>query len=129
MDYTVSVADGARLNALYKANAAYNASHPAEALDPTQFLQKMIDAQVDNLVKAYLVTSVTRLAFLQRFTAQERVAIRAAAAQNPGIEDYLQMLNVADEVSLTSATTVGGVQSLEAAGLIASGRAAEILAL
>jgi hypothetical protein len=129
MEFAITLAEGARITALNKALAAYNASHYDAPLSATQFVQKMVDGQVNSLVASYLVTTVSRLAFMQRFTAEERVAIRTAAQSSPAIEDYLQMLNVSEQVDLTHALTVSGVQQLEAAGLIAAGRAAEILAL
>lgn len=127
MELQISIADGARTAAVNKALAAYNARNTMLTLE--QFVQKMVDAQMDNLVSAYVVTTVSRVAFLQRFTAEERVAIRTAAQSSPAIEDYLELLNASQEVDVTHAVTVAGVQQLEAAGLLAAGRAAEILAL
>lgn len=127
MDYTLTVTDGARSAALTKALSAFNASNTA--LSEQSFLQRMLDAQLDSLVGAYLVTTVSKLAFLNRFTTDERIAIRAAAQTGPAVEDYLEMLNASEEVNLTHALTVSGVQALEAGALIAAGRAAVILAL
>lgn len=70
---------------------------------------------------------MTKLEFLRRFTAEERVAIRTVAKSNVQIEDYLALLELADEVNTRDSDTRGGVQMLEAAGLLAAGRAAEIL--
>ena len=70
---------------------------------------------------------MTKLEFLRRFTAEERVAIRTVAKSNVQIEDYLALLELADEVNTRDRDTRGGVQMLEAAGLLAAGRAAEIL--
>lgn len=127
MDFSISVTPAAHRVALSKAVAAYSASAgPVSAQD---FMQKLIDGQLDGLVKAYLVTQITKLAFLNRMTADERIAIRAAAQQSPAIHDYMAMLDAAQDVDLTDPRTVGGVHALEAAGLIGVGRAAEILAL
>lgn len=71
---------------------------------------------------------LTKLAYLRRFTAAERIAIRAAAKQSAALEDYLGMLEVAEEIRLFDTDTVAAVGMLEQAGLIAPGRAAEILA-
>jgi hypothetical protein len=71
---------------------------------------------------------VTRLAFLDRFQDAELVAILAAAAQSTPIQVWVKKLELAGEVDLDSPRTVAGVRSLEAIGLLASGRAAEILA-
>lgn len=128
MEHTVSVTAPAKVAALTKAAQAYNAS-AAQPLSLGEFLQKLVDGQLDGLVKAYLVTQLTKLAFLNRFTPEERIAIRAAAEQSPAIHDYLEMLDAAQDVELTDPRTIGGVQALEASGLLAEGRGAEILAL
>lgn len=70
---------------------------------------------------------LTKLEYLRRFTQEERIAIRAAAKQSAQLEDYLSMLELAQDVTLSDPDTQGAVQMLEHAGLIAPGRAAEIL--
>ena len=72
--------------------------------------------------------TMTKLEYLRRFTGNERVAIRAAAKQSPILEDYLALLELSLDVSLDDPDTIQAVGMLEAVGLIASGRAAEILA-
>ena len=74
------------------------------------------------------VRIVSKLAYLRRFASEERVAIRAAAKVNPVLEDYMALLELSEEISLDDPDTVTAVQMLESAGLIATGRAAEILA-
>lgn len=74
------------------------------------------------------VVVISRLAFLQRFTVQERIAIRNAAKSNPVIEDFMHLLDLAADVDLTHTPTMQGVGYLELQGLIAAGRAAAILA-
>lgn len=69
---------------------------------------------------------LTKLQFLRRFTAAERIAIRASS--NPVIVDFMQLLDLAQDVRLDDADTVAGVNYLEQLGLIGEGRAAEILA-
>lgn len=128
MEFNVSVAAGAKMAALNKAVQAYNAS-VAQPLTLNEFAQKLIDGQLDGLVKAYLVTQITKLAFLNRFTPEERITIRTAAQQSPAIHDYLAMLDAAQDVDLTDPRTIGGVEALEASSLIGPGRGAEILAL
>lgn len=71
---------------------------------------------------------ISKVAYLRLFSTQERVAIRAAAKQNAVLEDYLALLELASEINLDDADTVAAVQMLEQVGLIASGRAVEILA-
>lgn len=128
MDYTISINESHKQAALQRALDAYNRSQE-HAIDLASFVQKLVDGQVGGLVSAYLVTTITKLAFLNRMTADERIAIRAAAAQSPAIHDYMAMLDAAQDVDLTDPRTIGGVQALEAAGLIGEGRAAVILAL
>ncbi len=68
---------------------------------------------------------LTKLQFLRLFTTAERIAIRASA--DPVIVDFLQLLDLAQDVRLDDPDTVQGVHYLESEGLIAPGRAAEIL--
>lgn len=70
---------------------------------------------------------LSKLAYLRLFTQDERIAIRTASDLNPALFDYLEMLKLADEIDLNDTDTVGAVMMLEAAGLIAEGRAAEVL--
>ncbi len=80
--------------------------------------------------------------FRNRFTEAEKQAIYAAAASSIAIRVWLDdlaavtvVLDPADPtivlagVQLDNPRTIAGVQGLEAAGLIAAGRAAEILEL
>ena len=74
---------------------------------------------------------VSRKAFLSRFTDDEAVdidlasigATRGAAT----VRRYLSKTNAAQHIDLADEETRGGVQALEAVGLIAAGRALEIL--
>lgn len=70
---------------------------------------------------------LTRLEFLDRFTDTELAGILAAGAQSTAIQVWIKKLELAGEVDLDSPRTVAGVQALEAAGLVAAGRAAQIL--
>lgn len=80
---------------------------------------------------------ITRRAMRARFTFAERAAIEFAAVDDPGasqqqreaaaaIRAYLNDLAVSTYVDLDNAETLAGLQFLEAAGLISSGRADEI---
>jgi hypothetical protein len=71
---------------------------------------------------------LTKLQFLQRFTAAERVAIRQAAKAVPALEDYMAMLDAAQHIEIDRPDTIAGVNALAAAGLLTEQRAAEILA-
>jgi hypothetical protein len=74
-----------------------------------------------------LSTNITKLEFLQRFTADERIAIRTAAKSNPALEDFMELLNAAQSVDTTFSETVAGLQTFEQVGLLAAGRANQIL--
>lgn len=81
---------------------------------------------------------ITRLAFRNRFTMPEKVAIEMAAlddfsapmearARAATLRAYIKDMEAASAVDLTHEATQAGVRMLEAAGLIANGRADEIL--
>lgn len=70
---------------------------------------------------------LTKLAFLDRFTDAELIAIREAAKTSPELDLWLWRFDRADFISTDDPRTVSGVHNLEAAGLISEGRAAEIL--
>ena len=74
---------------------------------------------------------ITRLAFLDRFTDAEAVAIDLASlgatVQAAGLRRYLHKVNSAQHIDLARADLQAGVQALEAAGLLAAGRAELIL--
>lgn len=70
---------------------------------------------------------ISKLEFLELFTSAERVAIRAARGQSSALDDYLYMLEMAEEVNLDSPNVRGGVAMLEQARILAAGRAQEIL--
>ena len=70
---------------------------------------------------------LTRLQFRNRFSQAEKVAIYTAAEQVIAIKVWLDDLMVVEFVDLTAPETIAGVQGLEQAGLLAAGRANEIL--
>ena len=70
---------------------------------------------------------ITKLAFLNRFTQPERLAIRTAAKSSVVIEDYMAMVTEAKWIDLNRPDTRAGVLALEAATLLAPGRALEIM--
>lgn len=73
------------------------------------------------------VSILTPLAFLRRFTTQERKAIRKSTDGN--VEDFLYLLErVSGEVDLDDPDTISGLTYLTAIGLLAAGRKEEILA-
>ena len=81
---------------------------------------------------------ITVLAFRQRFSMAEKAAIELASLDNPtapmperaaaaGLRAYLGDVAAAQFIDLTRPDTRAGVEQIEAMGLIAEGRAGEIL--
>lgn len=73
-----------------------------------------------------LPVALAPLAFLRRFTAPERAAIRASA--NPYVVDFMDLLNKATEVLQSDPDVQGGMAYLVSLGLLTQARADEILA-
>lgn len=79
----------------------------------------------DTPAPAPVTQPLTQLAFLRRFTAPERIAIRAST--DPVIQDFLQLVSLAQEILVTDPDTQMGVGYLAQQGFIAPERVAEIL--
>jgi len=73
------------------------------------------------------VDELHKVDFLRLFTQAERIAIRQAAKLNPVVEDYQAILDAATIIRLSDADIQEGIPELEDAGLLAPGRAAQIL--
>lgn len=128
MDYTISITENAKNVALQRALDAYNAGN--QPLTQEAFLQKLVDGQLSNLVRSYTVAQMDSMDWLKtRFTGAERAAIRTAAFTDGAIADLCAMIDKTPIVHFDDPLTTGGVALLEAKGLIAPGRGAEILAL
>lgn len=74
------------------------------------------------------VRVLTKLQYMNRFTDAELAAIYTAAKTVVQVEIWLEKFKLATEVNLDDPATVAGLQAMEAARLLATGRAAEILA-
>lgn len=70
---------------------------------------------------------LTPYAFLSRFTLPERITARTLAKTDPVVEDILFMVQNAQGVYLTDASTINGVQYLQTVGVLTEIRAGEIL--
>ena len=92
----------------------------------------------DGSIAADVGTRITKLAFRNRFTQAEKVAIEIAAlddttkpmvvrAQSAALRSSQADILSATFIDLTRTDTRAGVQMLESAGLLASGRALVIL--
>lgn len=91
-------------------------------------LSKLLWNTATLMFDAKHVNIVTKREFIKRLTATEYATIKAAAMQSPELDYYWQMFMLADEISLEDVDTTRGVWMLELFGLIAHGRAMEILA-
>lgn len=69
----------------------------------------------------------TKLVFQRRFTDEERIAFRARAKTDPYAEDFNELLRVADDVRSTDPDVLRGLNYLTQVGILAEGRAQEIL--
>lgn len=74
------------------------------------------------------VRLLTKLEYMNRFTDSELATIYTAAKTVVSVEIWLEKFKLASEINLDDPYTIGGLQAMEAAGLIGVGRAAEILA-
>lgn len=72
--------------------------------------------------------TLSKLQYMNLFTDSELAAIYTAAKTVVQVEVWLDKFRVTSEVNLDDPRTISGVQALEAAGLLVTGRAAEILA-
>ena len=107
-------------------------------LDPQDYETMRADEMAARVVKAAAGRRITRLAFRNRFTRAEKAAMELAALDNLSapmperlqaatLRAYLADVAVATFIDLARPDTRAGVQMLETAGLIAEGRALEIL--
>lgn len=71
----------------------------------------------------------TAYEFLTRFTQQERAALRAAAATDPLVADFSQLLGAAQEVISDDPVTIQAMDYLVYAGYITNDRRSEIMDL
>ena len=71
---------------------------------------------------------ISHLQFLSRFSDEEMQAVIAASDNSPALRAAMLKWQSAGGILLDNPDIVAGVQALEIAGLIAPGRAAEVLA-
>lgn len=84
-------------------------------------------SQTSNVSRAS--AKLTRLAFRNRFTFAEKVAIETAAETDAALRVLLKDQSEATYIDLTRADTQQGVQLLVSKGLLTAERASEILSL
>ena len=71
---------------------------------------------------------ISKLIFMKRFTAAEYKAIKNAAATNGDVDFFWQKFLTAQDIVLSDPELIVGLNTLEQFGILAPGRAAEILA-
>lgn len=69
----------------------------------------------------------TKSEWMSRFTDQELAVIYTAAKQSVAVEIWLERFKVAEYIDASDPRTSAGVHALESAGILAPGRALEIL--
>lgn len=118
------------------ADDAFVENHPLDWVEcPEQYgIGDKYDANTKTFTKRVLVVPETviqpwtKKEFMLKFTPVEYAAIKAAAAADATLDYYWTVFTVADNVLKTDPATIAGIQAFEAAGIIGTGRAAEILA-
>jgi hypothetical protein len=70
---------------------------------------------------------LTHKQFMDKFTDSELAAIMTAAKSSIELELWFKRFEMAQDILLNDPQTISGVNALETAGLIATGRASEIL--
>ena len=79
------------------------------------------------VIEAIAARVWTKLEYLRRFTQEERITIREAAKTSAPLADYLELLALAEEIRSDDPDIAAALAFLESSGLIAAGRAREIL--
>lgn len=94
-------------------------------------VQEGIYQQEVHASQPILDKKITKLAFLNRFADAEAIAIdlvsQGTTIDAASIRRYLNKVNAATFIDLNSADIAAGIQALEVAGLLNTGRAIEIL--
>jgi len=116
MKYKIKDENGNVINTILAEQSFVEANYPGR--------YELVD---ESPVPPVRVSVITPLAFLRRFTPAEREVIRKSTDGN--VEDFLYLLeSVSGEVDLDDQDIINGLSYLTAIGLLAAGRATEILA-
>jgi hypothetical protein len=100
----------------------------AEAWDLNRRLAELRNQPVPEVYPEAPTTKLSKLDYMNRFTEAELATIYTVAKANVAVEVWLEKFKLASDIDLADPRTIGGVQALEAAGLLSAGRAGEILA-
>lgn len=105
----------------------YAASGPVAGDFPfTEFEHTEYPDDVAPVVRAPL-GQISKLAYMDRFTAAELEGIYGAAKVSLAVEVWMEKFKLAEFIDLADPRTLAGLQALESGGLIGPGRALEIL--
>jgi hypothetical protein len=124
---THTLDDGRKIQFEYRAEAG---------VDPALVMAARAERVADDLAARDAAAAVVlqstlpvdQIDWMRRFTLTERIGIRAAAKTDPIVEDAIELLKVAKNgVATTDPDTLQALAYFEQTGLIAAGRAAEIL--
>lgn len=74
-----------------------------------------------------LPNPISKSQFLSKFSQAEKIAIFSKENENITIKIWLEIFRASNEIQLTDQSISDGVYYLESAGILAIGRAAEIL--
>lgn len=118
------VIDKVTLSEIYRYQA--DAAIEWEGMEFNKYNHNLLVMQDEQLSKP-VGKLFSKLAYLRRFTQEERINIRTAAEQNRQLSDYLSMLELAEEINTEDIDTVEAVTMLEQIGLLSVGRAYEVL--
>lgn len=72
---------------------------------------------------------ITYLAFLSRFTGDERATVRALQSRDPNVADFIMLAQAAEHIDLDDVRVAGGVAYFASVGIVTGARAFEILSL
>ena len=70
---------------------------------------------------------LTKYQFMNRLTVPERIAIFELESTDSMVKMWLEMFKIADEIDVTNAETIAGINMLAQLGVITSDRVQEIL--
>lgn len=111
--------------------AEYEASEPVPPFRIDAAYNGPEYVTLDESGNAVEVVSTRRVwtiaAFKRRLTQQERIAAREAAKSIPQVADYMDILDSSGEVQSDDPDIAPGLMALEALGVLAPGRANQIL--
>lgn len=83
--------------------------------------------KVGEIIHPDPIIALSKLEFMARLTQSELVAIYTAAKTSVEIEIFLTKFSFTDEIHLNNPELIQNLQAMEAAGLLATGRAMQIV--